>query len=159
MSANTRQYAQNLLDSARRDGKEDTYLAELSRINDRINASEELREYFNGAQNTLSEKKERAEELFGSSEVLSAFFRSVAANGNSSLTGMIEDFTEVYYQSRGICPGILYSVRPLDEGTVERVEKAVSSNMGTPVKLRSRIDESLLGGIKVVVNDRVWDGS
>ena len=46
---------------------------------------------------------------------------------------------------------------PVDQ--IEKVEKAISKQIEKNVKLENKIDESLLAGVKVVINNVVWDGS
>ncbi len=58
-----------------------------------------------------------------------------------------------------IADGFIYSVSSLSEKQIEQVTKAISKRMGVQVELKNVIDERLIGGIKVVVHDHVFDGS
>ncbi len=58
-----------------------------------------------------------------------------------------------------IADGFLYSTKPLSEKQIETISKAISQRMGVEVELKNLIDERLIGGIKVVVHDHVFDGS
>ena len=58
-----------------------------------------------------------------------------------------------------IADGFVYSTKPLSEKQLEQVTKAISKRMGVEVELQNLIDERLIGGIKVVVHDHVFDGS
>ena len=42
---------------------------------------------------------------------------------------------------------------------MKRISKSISKNIGQQVELKPLIDTRLIGGIKVVVRDRVFDGS
>ena len=59
----------------------------------------------------------------------------------------------------GILEGVVYVVNVLDTDTLNEIEKAVSQKEGKKVLLNQKLDTSLLGGIKVVIGDRVYDGS
>lgn len=59
----------------------------------------------------------------------------------------------------GILEGILYSAVKLSKEEQQKVEKAISKKMNKPVELRLVVDSHLLGGVKVIVNDHVFDGS
>ena len=59
----------------------------------------------------------------------------------------------------GILEGILYSATSLTKEEKEKVEKAISKRMQKPVELRLIVDSHLLGGVKVIVNDHIFDGS
>ena len=58
-----------------------------------------------------------------------------------------------------IADGFVYSTTQLSEKQIEQVTKAISKRMGVEVELKNLIDERLIGGIKVVVHDHVFDGS
>ena len=58
-----------------------------------------------------------------------------------------------------IADGFIYSTKPLTEKQIEQVSQAISKRMGVEVELKNLIDERLIGGIKVVVHDHVFDGS
>ncbi len=55
--------------------------------------------------------------------------------------------------------GRLLCARPLDDATVQRIEQRFSSILGDDVQLEQLMDASLLGGIRVEVDGRVYDGS
>lgn len=59
----------------------------------------------------------------------------------------------------GILEGILYSADVLTKEEKAKVEKAISKKMQKPVELHVVIDSHLLGGVKVIVNDHIYDGS
>ena len=62
-------------------------------------------------------------------------------------------------ESLGILEGFIYSVNPLSELEIKKVSESVSKKMNQTVELKNLIDERLIGGIKVVVHDHVFDGS
>jgi len=59
----------------------------------------------------------------------------------------------------GIYDGFVYSVKKLDEKTIQNIERSISKRMGVKVELTNLLDERLIGGVKVVVHDHVFDGS
>lgn len=59
----------------------------------------------------------------------------------------------------GIADGFVYSTKELNEKQIDQISKAISKRMGVEVELKNLIDERLIGGIKVVVHDHVFDGS
>ena len=58
-----------------------------------------------------------------------------------------------------IADGFIYSTSELSQKQIEQVTNAISKRMGVEVELKNLIDERLIGGIKVVVHDHVFDGS
>jgi F-type H+-transporting ATPase subunit delta len=59
----------------------------------------------------------------------------------------------------GIKEGLVYSTSPLSEDDLLLVETALSQRLGGRISLKNRIDLSLLGGIKVAIAGKVFDGS
>ena len=58
-----------------------------------------------------------------------------------------------------IADGFVYSTFELSDQQINQITKAISKRMGVEVELKNIIDERLIGGIKVVVHDHVFDGS
>jgi len=72
---------------------------------------------------------------------------------------LINDFLAYYYRVKGVAFGVVYSVRPLDKKHIEKLEETIGSELEQKVVLENKIDEALLGGFKIVINNNVWDGS
>ncbi|MDR1793928.1 MAG: ATP synthase F1 subunit delta [Erysipelotrichaceae bacterium] len=62
-------------------------------------------------------------------------------------------------RDQGIVEGIVYAVKPLKEEEKTILEKTFSELLHKQVSLRARIDKNLLAGWKVMIQDRIWDGS
>lgn len=75
------------------------------------------------------------------------------------LSGCIAVFTDRLYAARGILPVVVWSAVPLDEQQKESLKDKLEAATGKTILLNSRIDPSLLGGIKVSYEGRELDGS
>ena len=163
MSLDTKRYAQDLLEMARQENKEDLYFQQFSLLNDGFNSSDELRRYIDSDHYTSQEKKDKLVETFGDAldtSVLNTFFLvSKTINKRHTELLLIHDFIQHYYQIRGILFGTVYTVHKLDDKSVADIEKAISDRLEHPVRLENKLDADMVGGIKVVVDDYVWDGS
>ena len=60
---------------------------------------------------------------------------------------------------KGIKEGLLYSSIKLDQKTIEKIQEAVSKAEGQQVYLKLIVDQTLIGGIRVVINDHIYDSS
>ena len=60
---------------------------------------------------------------------------------------------------RGEIFGSLISSKKIDEKTVSDIEKEISTNINRSIKLKSKIDESLIGGIVVQIGSLMIDTS
>ena len=59
----------------------------------------------------------------------------------------------------GIADGYVYSVKPLSDEQLQKITKTISKKLGVEVELENILDERLIGGVKVIVHDHVFDGS
>ena len=163
MSAETRRFAQNLIDISFRENGEDIYFTRLRKLNDLLNSNAELRQYFDNFDNSPEEKMRILGETFGSEQdrrVINTFFQ---INNNISARNtelqLLHDYLDLTYANNGMVLGQLYSARPLDRRTVLTIASAISRNYGHRVALENIVDPDIIGGVKVVVRDSVWDGS
>lgn len=79
---------------------------------------------------------------------------------------LIIKFRELYLEVNkqvntelGIDEGIIYSVQELTASQIKNIETAISKKRGHIVELKNKIDPSLIGGVRVVVHDHIYDGS
>lgn len=59
----------------------------------------------------------------------------------------------------GIQEGIIYTAVDLSSKELDTIQRKLSQQMKTTLELHVQKDESLLGGFKVVIGDRVYDNS
>ena len=75
------------------------------------------------------------------------------------LLGIFEDFNSLVNEYRGVKEGLVYSTEPLKEAALSKLTAAISKIEKQPIELKNMIDPSLIGGVKVVINDHIYDGS
>ncbi len=59
----------------------------------------------------------------------------------------------------GIKEGLIYSTSPLTKEEVNDIEKTLGERLSSKVYLVNKIDQSLIGGVKIVLDDKIYDGS
>ena len=77
----------------------------------------------------------------------------------NSILDIVNEFNEAANQYLNIEEGIIYSAQPLSEEDVKGIAARVSKIIGKETILKQRLDESLVGGFKVSVADKVIDNS
>ena len=77
----------------------------------------------------------------------------------SSFAYIAQEFISNCNETIGISEGFVYSTSPLNQKQIEDIEDAISTKMNQKVELTNKIDTRLIGGVKVVVHDHVYDGS
>ena len=80
-------------------------------------------------------------------------------NRTESLLDVFDSFNSYCNQYRGVSEGLIYSTLKLDQTVIDQIEKKISKIEGSKVELKNVIDPSLIGGVKIVIKDRIYDGS
>ena len=75
------------------------------------------------------------------------------------LLGIFEDFNSLANEYRGVKEGLVYSAMPLSKEELQKISSAISEIEKCPVELKVIVDPTLIGGVKVVINDHIYDGS
>ena len=70
-----------------------------------------------------------------------------------------EEFLKLISQKRGEISGILISSKKIEDKTITEIEKAITSNIKHSIKLKTKIDESLIGGIVIQIGSLMIDTS
>ena len=68
-------------------------------------------------------------------------------------------FNSLCNEYKGVKEGLVYSAFPLKKETLSNIKNKISEVEHMEVELISRIDPTLIGGVKVVINSHVYDGS
>lgn len=83
----------------------------------------------------------------------------IANNRTNYIKDILEAFNSLCNEYKGVKEGLIYSAFPLNKETINKIKNKISQIEGMDVELISRIDPSLIGGVKVVINSHVYDGS
>lgn len=71
----------------------------------------------------------------------------------------LQAYNSLANESRGIKEGLIYSTYRLEAKQLEKINKKVSEVEGKEVDLLNIIDQTLIGGVKVVIDGHIYDGS
>jgi len=88
------------------------------------------------------------------------FFKVLVDNHRvNDFVSIYRNFNSMANDYQNIEEGFIYSTIPLHESKIREIESALEKQSKKQVELINRIDESLIGGIKVIIHDRVYDAS
>ena len=88
------------------------------------------------------------------------FLRTVIDNGRiDALPEMAAQFRALVNRRNGSSDAVVYSAYPMDSAALAEVGTALEKRFGRKLNLSVELDESLIGGIRVVVGDEVLDTS
>ena len=75
------------------------------------------------------------------------------------LLATCEEFVKIALNELNIKSGVVYTTIKLSSKQIKGLEKKVSSILNANVTLTNKLDESLLGGFKIQVEDYILDDS
>ena len=109
----------------------------------------------------FKEKEEIIDKVFKSlDEETRNFIKIVTRNHRAMyLIEIFEEFNSLVNEYRGVKEGLVYSTEALSEDALNKLNSKISEVEGMPTELRNIIDPTLIGGVKVVINDHIYDGS
>ncbi|ATG97652.1 F0F1 ATP synthase subunit delta [Mesoplasma lactucae] len=55
--------------------------------------------------------------------------------------------------------GVIWSTEPISDAQVKQFEEKIGKKLNKNIKLVNKIDQSLIGGVEIVVEGRIFDGS
>ena len=80
-------------------------------------------------------------------------------NRTNDLLDIFESFNSYCNEYRGVSEGLIYSTLKLDQKVINQIEEKISKIEHSQVELKNVVDPSLIGGVKIVIHDRIYDGS
>ena len=115
----------------------------------------------NSSYKEFEEKEQIIDKVFvGVDEEIKTLIKIVVKNHRGQyLTEIFENYNSLVNEYRGVIEGLVYSTEPLSESQLAKLNSAIGKIETRPVELKNIIDPSLIGGVKVVINDHIYDGS
>ena len=110
---------------------------------------------------SLKEREEILDKsLIGVDKNIIALIHVVMENNRShELIDILDSFNSYCNEYRGVSEGLIYSTLKLDKTVIDQIEQKISKIEHNKVELKNVIDPSLIGGVKIVIHDRIYDGS
>lgn len=121
-------------------------------------------EFYTILQSAFISQKERKEilkkTLKGMNEdILHLLFVVIDNNRVDLIPDIFIAFNSLCNEMKGVKEGIIYSPFALKKEQISQIEKKISTLENNKVDLRNQIDKSLIGGVKVVIGDHIYDDS
>ncbi|MDP3435269.1 MAG: ATP synthase F1 subunit delta [Bacteroidota bacterium] len=76
-----------------------------------------------------------------------------------NIPGIFRDLEELYKQDQGIKTAVLTTAKPINETLVDQIRKSLENEFGGIIQLSQNIDEDLIGGFVLRVDDNQYDAS
>lgn len=160
-----RNYAQALIELAGSDlALQEIFLSEIKTINESIFQIKNAKQIFENPAISKDEKKEIINKLFSqkvNQKILNFLFLLIDKQRFSLLPEIQDHLNKLVNKSRGIVIAEVSSASEIDPVTLENLRQRLESILGKKEKvtIESKIESDLIGGLKVKIEDLVYDGS
>ena len=156
-------HAEALFDISIQRSAADLFEGELKSIAGTFSGNEELKAFLMEAQIDILVKKEAIKKIFSGkidSDLLSFLLLLLDKGRITILQAVSREFSVLLSRHRNILNLKIISAAPLDSAQIEKIkEKYRVLFKASSVSAEFIIDKSLLGGVRVVSGDKVFDGS
>jgi len=155
-------YAEALFQVARAEETLDRVEEELTRLKKSLDSNAELREFLSNPQISSDGKKSALSQIFGEkiSPITLHWMNMVVDQGRQRrLPTMIEAFLTLTEDARDKVTAEVITSIPLSEDLAKRLEQELSKITKKRVFLKPMVDDSILGGVIVKIENKVIDGS
>lgn len=154
-------YANGLYSLALEEHKVNEWQSEVKIINQLLNENKEFLDVLSSSFLDLEDKEKMLDETFVSvsKEIVNLMKLVIKNHRDRYLLDILKAFNSLCNSYRGVKEGLIYSTSRLDAKTLENIRIEVSKVEGIEVELYNIIDPTLIGGVKVVIDGHIYDGS
>jgi F-type H+-transporting ATPase subunit delta len=155
-------YAKALVEAFRDAGELEGSIELVSRLVEAIAPSPRIRTFLEGPHIQQEAKEKAIRSAFGSKlhPLLVRFcLLMVRRHRTPCLVDALRSYRALALEAMGVASGTVVSAVELDSTERQRLQRAVEKRLGRRVALSFERDEAVIGGFKVTVGDRVYDGT
>lgn len=159
--ASARRYAQAVFQLAVERGELEQWLDDLTLLADSV-TNAEFAQTLSAPRISLEQKEEVIRQSLGSSVgrlALNLMFLLTSRNLVHVLPDIADRYQEMLDQHQGVDRAEVVSAVPLQDSQRDQVARMLSEVSGNDVRLTTRVDPDILGGIILRIGDQVMDGS
>lgn len=155
-------YAKSLLGLAVEQNMLEQAYADMEKIAAVCHANREFRVFLKSPVVKADKKISVIQSVFGNqlSPIVGGFVKIIATHRREDVLAEIADsFVAQYKEFKKISTAEITTAFKMDEKLKENIRQVIMKSEGREVTITEKIDPSLIGGIKVRINDRLFDAS
>ena len=155
-------YAESLFDLAKEENQVTQYLDDIKLVGEVLDSDPQIVQFFNHVLIENDKKIQLLDQSFKGNVdqyVLNFLKLLVQSRRNRYIDDIVKSYINLSNQYLGIEEGVIYTPYELTDQQIQDIEKAISQKEIKKVTLKVSIDPSLLGGIKVQIANRIYDGT
>lgn len=157
-----RVYAQSLLELARESGQVEAVGEEVAGLLPMLEPGGDLDQLMTNPAIGAEERSQIVKRVFAGrvSDLLYRFLQVVGGKGRLDHLGQIASgYLLAVAEDRGEVEVDAFVATAMDDATAGKVADQIGTSLGKKVSLRQHVDESLIGGLKIRIGDRLIDAS
>ncbi|MEH7107585.1 MULTISPECIES: F0F1 ATP synthase subunit delta [Bacillaceae] len=135
---------------------------DLRVIREVLDYNSDLKAVLKSSKVTNEQKKEMIRAAFATVNVyvLNTLLIMVDRHRVNELVEVVNQFIEMANQEMGIAEAEVYTTRPLSDAEREAMSAVFAAKIGKKtLKIENIVDSDLLGGVKLRIGNRIYDGS
>lgn len=155
-------YTKSLLEIALTEGLLDQVEEDLMAVASALRNNLQLKEVISGDKVPAAKKKEIVSAIFSgklSSLVMNFIDLIIDQAREELLSSLAQDFSKKAYAARNVAQAEVITAVPINEELQKDIGKRLAQILKKEIEVKSRIDESILGGLVIKVEGKVIDGS
>ena len=155
-------YAIALLNIAREERKIKEYVDEVEQIGNLLSQNKDLLTLLKDYGLSTTEKKNLLTSIFEnkiSEYILNILYVLIDNKRGSIILSVCDEFVRIGLNELNIKRGVVYSTIALSASQILAMEKKVSKIINANVTLTNKLDQSIIGGFKIQVEDYILDDS
>jgi F-type H+-transporting ATPase subunit delta len=155
-------YAESLFRLASAEGVTDRVEDELHELERLYQSNYELKEFINNPGVKAEGKKDALAELLGgklSRVTLNHMYLIIDQERGRLFPKIAEEYFRLASDARAKISAEVITAQPISDGALQKLGAELRKLTRKDVHMRTRVDESIIGGVVVKVGDKVLDGS
>ena len=155
-------YAESLFDLAKEENQVTQYLDDIKLVGEVLDSDPQIVQFFNHVLIENDKKIQLLDQSFKGNVdqyVLNFLKLLVQSRRIRYIDDIVKSYINLSNQYLVIEEGVIYTPYELTDQQIQDIEKAISQKENKKVTLKVSIDPSLLGGIKVQIANRIYDGT
>lgn len=94
-----------------------------------------------------------------SEAVLSLLKLLVERSRTDILSDLLDNYIKIIGEALGLADAVVYTTYALSEQEMQQVAEEFGALVNKKIRIENKVDTNLLGGMKVVIGDTLYDGS
>lgn len=157
-----RRYAEALFEVAKEHGRIDEVAASLKAFVQILEDTPEVGQFLRSFRVTSSDKVAVIRKVFSgkiADEVLNAISLLLGHRRDDLFIDMLKAYQEIVREDRNILIVEIVTAEPLSSTLKSEIIQALEETLGKTIELSTSVDDSVIGGLKIRIQNKVYDGT